>query len=404
MTDPRPGPDRGDCPVIDTDYRPDRPAFWAYGQMNSEREASPRYWNTTAAGFWMFTRYDEVREGLRSPEVFTNQRLNPYEPDTDMRLLPQNLDGLEHTRLRQVLNPWFSPGNVTRIDPLARRRAGALIDELSPRGTTDFVAEFAIRFPTEMFLAILGLPTADGASLVPPVEAIFRGFFGGDPAESAAAAAEVRRYFEAVLADREASPGDPAEDFVTYLLGAELDGAPLPRDDVVTICFTLLLAGLDTTRSELGYMWHHLATHPGDRQRLLDEPRLTASAIEEFLRLYSLILQDSRHVARDIDFHGCPMKEGDMVWFALASANRDPRHFDRPDELVMDRPANQHLGFGVGAHRCLGMHLARRELTVAVEEWHARIPHYRLAEGAQLIERGGQLTLKSLPLRWDRPS
>jgi len=123
--------------------------------------------------------------------------------------------------------------------------------------------------------------------------------------------------------------------------------------------------------------------------------------IDEFLRLYSLLIQDGRYVAQDVEFHGCPMKKGDMVSLGIISANRDPRKFERPDEFVIDRGPNPHIAFGLGPHRCLGMHLARRELIIAFEEWHARIPKYRLAEGVDLIERGGQLSLQSLPLTWD---
>jgi cytochrome P450 len=276
-----------------------------------------------------------------------------------------------------------------------------LIEEMVERGSCDFVADFGILYPTEIFLSAIGLPVEDGATFVGWVEAIFGGFFDLDRSAADQAAAAVTEYFEAAVADREKSPRDPDTDFVSFLLGATIDGAPLPREDAVTICLTIMLAGLDTTRSALGYIFHHLATHDADRHRLLADPEVLPRAIEEFLRLYSLLIQDGRYVAEDVEFHGCPMTKGDMVSLGIVSANRDPRKFERADEFVMDRAPNPHIAFGLGPHRCLGMHLARRELTIAVEEWHARIPNYRLAEGAELIERGGQLSLTSLPLEWD---
>ncbi len=163
----------------------------------------------------------------------------------------------------------------------------------------------------------------------------------------------------------------------------------------------MIAAGLDTTRSVLGFAFHHLATHPEDRRQLVEEPELWPRAVEEMIRLYSLVFQDGREVTRDLDFHGVKMKKGDLIWIGLAAANRDPRKFENPDEFDMFRAdLNHHVGFGAGIHRCLGMHLARAELVIALEEWHARIPDYRIAEGADLRERGGQLRLQSLPLEW----
>jgi cytochrome P450 len=394
--------DVGARPVIDTDYRLDRQAFWHYRNLNELREAGQAYWNTQNGGYWMITRYAEVREALQNPAVFTNDVLNPLtQREGHMPLLPQHLNPPQHVKYRHVLNPWFSPGAVERITGRARERCATLIDELAGTGSCDFVSEFGIVYPTEMFLAFLGLPVEDGEVFLPWVHAIFSGFFGGDQEAAGAAVKGATAYFDDVTADRERQPRDPATDFVTHLLQSTVDDRPLPRHEVLTICVTLMLAGLDTTRSQLGYIFDHLATHPDDRRLLIEHPDLIPSAVEEFARLYSLILTSGRYVAEDIDFHGCPMKKGDVVWLGISSANRDPRVFSDPDEFVPDRHPNPHLAFAAGAHRCLGAHLARKELIVAVEEWHLRIPDYRVATDEPLQERGGQLTLLSLPLAWD---
>jgi cytochrome P450 len=232
------------------------------------------------------------------------------------------------------------------------------------------------------------------------VEGMFRGFFGGDPTETAAVVEELRAYYRAAIDDRIATPGNPSTDFITYLLQVEADGEPLPYDDVLTLCFTIMLAGLDTTRSELGYIFHHLATHEADRRTLVAHPELIPDAVEEFCRLYGLLIQDGRYVAQDIDFHGCPMKEGDVVWLGLAAADRDPRRFEDPDVFKLGRHFTKHLAFAAGAHRCLGAHLARSELITALEEWLQRIPDFRLADD-ELRERGGQLMLLHVPLEWN---
>ena len=185
------------------------------------------------------------------------------------------------------------------------------------------------------------------------------------------------------------------------MLVTEIDGERISRHELLVICLTLMAAGLDTTRSALGYIFYHLAKHEEDRARIIADPSLTPKAVEEFVRLYPLVFQDGRLVKQDINFHGLEMKAGDLLWLGLASANRDPRKFENPDDFVIGRPElNHHLGFAAGPHRCLGMHLARHELVIAVNEWHKRIPDYTVAAAGGLVERGGQLSLKSLPLEW----
>jgi cytochrome P450 len=392
----------GVCPIIDHDYRDAGLVLSHYASLNAVRELGPITWNETPRGFWMVNRYDEVREALQMNDVFTNVVTSALSnPASRVRLLPQNLNGAEHVKYRHVVNPWFSPPSIKKVVPLARARCIAMLDDLQPKGSCDLAHDFAMIFPTEIFLGLLGLPVEDGTLLLPLVEGLFRGFFGGDPAEMATTVEEVRRYYRAIVDDRMARPRDITTDFVSYLLSCRVDGEPLPYDDVVTLSFTIMIAGLDTTRSALGYIFHHLATHPGDRQTLIDQPERIPDAVEEFLRLYTLLLQDGRYVDRDIDFNGCPMKEGDVIWLGLASANRDPRRFERPDEFMIDRAENKHLGFGAGAHRCLGAHLARSELILVLEEWLVRIPHFRLADDEPITERGGQLMLTRVPLRWD---
>jgi cytochrome P450/uncharacterized OB-fold protein len=392
--------DTGGCPVIDVDYRLPRPAFWHYQELNRRREESPAYWNEDGAGYWMITRLSEVREAFQDPTAFTNDAVSALDPELSILLLPQMLNPPLHTKYRKILNPFFSPRVVERLEPTTRERCRLLVEEVRGQGGCDVVNGFGLVYPTEVFIGLIGLPLEDVRLFVPWVEAFFAGVTG-DPERAERAAEEAYAYFRATVADRVRRPRDPATDFVSYLLASTVDDEPLPHDEVVTICFTLMLAGLDTTRSQLGYIFWHLATHPDDRRRLIAEPELLPGAVEEFVRLYSLIIQAGRRVAKDIDFHGCPMKEGDMVWLGVSSANRDPRVFDDPDAFVPDRPANPHLAFAAGPHRCLGAHLARNELLVALEEWHHAIPDYRLAATAPLHERGAQLTLLTVPLEWD---
>jgi len=393
------------CPVSHTDYRSTTAPAGHYDLLDREREASRYHFSdTTERGFWMLTRYDDVLKGFQNPDTFTNDVTSALNPERGIDLLPQQLGGEEHARLRRVVNPYFSPAAVRRMEPFATARCVELIEELRPLGRCDFVAEFAIRYPTDVFLDLLGLPTSDGAFFVPWVEDVFGGIFTGDAERARTASAKITDYFDARVKERRRNPLDPAVDLVSRLVQARrgADEEPLTHDEILTVCLTLTMAGLDTTRSALGYMFWHLARHDDDRATLIGDPGAVPAAVEEFIRLYPLVIQAGREVSRPVELDGLRLDAGEVVWLGIGSANRDPRKFPEPGTFRLGRKGvNQHLGFGAGPHRCLGMHLARVELAIVLREWHRRIPHYRIASDAPLVERGSQLTLMSLPLEWD---
>jgi cytochrome P450 len=203
--------------------------------------------------------------------------------------------------------------------------------------------------------------------------------------------------FSTVIAQRREQPRD---DIVSKALTYQIDGEPVTDQDLLSFCLLMFMAGLDTVSVTLGWMFLHLARNDDDRHRLVAEPAIIPTAVEEFVRAYAIVIP-ARKVMQDIEIQGCPMKAGDMVNIPLAAATRDDAAF--PDATTVDiaRKPNNHIGFGAGPHRCLGSHLARLELRIAMEEWHARIPNYRLAPDAQMLETGAQLGLESLPLVWD---
>lgn len=394
------------CPVSHTEYGADSEIYRHYEMLDAEREAARFHFNDTRPrGFWMLQRYDDVLEGFQKHQVWTTHARSALNPKPGIPLLPQDLNGSDHAKLRRVLNPYFAPAAVKRMEDLAHRRCIELIEELEPKGQCDFVAEFAIRYPTDLFLALLGLPVSDGEFFLPWSETLFASFFGGDKHAAAVAKQNIMDYFDRAVNERRANPLDPKEDMISRLVEARIDGKPIPQGDILTICMTLMLAGLDTTRSALGYIYTHLAQHDEDRRLLIDDPSIAPAAVEEFIRMYPLVLQAGREVQEPENFHGIELRPGDIVWLGTGSANRDPRQFPEPDKFVIGRPGvNKHLAFGAGPHRCLGMHLARLELAVVLEEWHQRIPHYRIKPGTTLTERGGQLTLPTLPLEWEPSS
>jgi cytochrome P450 len=362
---------------------------------------SPIVWNDYANGFWMLLSQETVREAFQTPEIFCSDATIFTAPEPNWHWIPTMENPPRHTLYRHVLNPPFSPRAVKALDGEVRRAAVETIETFRGRGSCDFVPEFATVFSTRVFLAILGLPQEHTRLFVDWVELIFAGFGGGEDAVAAMVTAqeESHQYFVDLLDQRRHEPlGE--DDFFTALLGSMVGDRPITDDEFVNIADVLLLAGLDTVKSQLGYMFFHLAGNPGHRHRIIEEPAVVPGAVEEYLRAFSIVM-DGRKLAQDTVFHGCPMKKGDMVMLSIPSASRDPREFPNPDSIDFDRKVNRHVAFAAGPHRCLGAHLARLELGVALEEWHRLIPNYSAVETDALRETGPQLGLDSLQLRWE---
>ena len=394
----------GGCPVMHRDFSPAQPAGCHWEQADELRESSPLHFNTFAQGYWVFTRHDAVRDIYKTPEIFSSESFTPWEPNPPYRFVPTQIDPPDHIQYRRILNPWFSPRAIDAAEDRMRALCRRLVADAAPRGGCDFVGEFALRFPTEAFLSVIGVDPADADLFVPWVEDFFGGF-GGDPAglePMAKALQGIRDYWVAALEERRGEPAPREGDLPSHLLHARYDGRPLTDAEMLDMLTVLVLAGLDTTRAELGYMFRHLAAHPEHRRTLIGHPELIPSAVEEVLRYYTIVFGDGRKVTRDVEFHGASLKAGDMVYGLVSGANRDPRAYERADEFVLDRKRNHHMGFANGPHRCLGAHLARREMQVAVEEWLRVIPDFEVAGDTELLERGGgaMMTLVRLPLTW----
>lgn len=369
------------------------------------REDSPLYFNTYAQGYWVFTRHDAVRDMYKNPQIFSSESITPWEPEPIYRFVPTQIDEPDHITYRRIVNAWFSPRAVDRAQPEIRGICRALVQKVAPTGGCDFVADFALRYPTAMFLRFIGLDTADTDQFVAWVEDFFGGF-SGDPAglEPMARALDgIRQYWITVLGQRRGEPAPREGDLASHLMHARFSGRPLTDAEILDMLTVLVLAGLDTTRGQLGYLFRHLATHLDDRAALIADPRLIPSAVEESLRFYTIIFGDGRKVTRDVEFHGAQLKKGDMVYGLVSGANRDPRAYERAGEFILDRKHNHHFGFAGGPHRCLGAHLARREMQIGVEEWLRVIPDFRVATDEELAERGGgsMMTLTKLPLAWE---
>ena len=386
---------RSGCPVINLDTSADRPVGEWSRDLNRLREEGPIFWNEHNR-CWVLTRARHVREVFQDPVLFTNDSISPGDPDPAYKWIPSNINPPQHVQYRQILNYAFGPAPVGWAEGKARRYCAMAIDDVVTRGECDYVADVGGVYATRVFLELIDLPWEDAPLLCGWAERIFDGFFSSP--DAMVAFDESKQYFVDLVADRRVNPRD--DDFTTHLLRSQVDGEPLTDEAVLNIFNQLMLAGLDTVKSAMSYAHLHLATHPDDRRRVVEDPAVVPYAVEEVLRAFPLVME-GRKLSRDVDFHGAQMGEGEMVMLLLPAVMYDPEHFERPDEILIDRVKNNHLSFGGGPHRCLGSHLARMEMRVGLEEWHHRIPDYELGcDLGDVIERGGQLSLRSLPLRW----
>jgi cytochrome P450 len=397
--------DLGGCPVMHRDFSPAQPAGCHWKLAKELREGSPVYFNTFAQGYWIFTRHDAVRDMYKHPEIFSSESITPWQPDPIYRFVPTQIDAPDHIKYRRVVNPWFSPRAIDDAEERMRALCRRLVEQVAPSGGCDFVTDFALRFPTEAFLSVVGIDPQEADLFVPWVEDFFAGF-SGDPAglePMAKALDDIRAYWAGALEERRGDAAPREGDLASHILHSTFDDRPLTDAEMLDMLTVLVLAGLDTTRAELGYMFRHLAERPEHRRMLIEQPELVPSAVEEVLRYYTIIFGDGRKVTSDVEFHGVNLKKGDMVYGLVSGANRDPDAYEDAESFVIDRKRNHHMGFANGPHRCLGAHLARREMQLAVEEWLRLIPDFSLEGGGELVERGGgsMMTLTSLPLAWE---
>jgi cytochrome P450 len=290
--------------------------------------------------------------------------------------------------------------------PPIRDHANRLIDGFIEAGECEFDEAFAIPLPCTAFLRLLGLPDSELDLFLELKDGIIRPQKGREELsleQATEARVETGRriyeYFEHALDERQKTPRD---DLLTTLMTGEIDGEKLSRNDVLDICFLLLLAGLDTVTATLGCNMAYLAANPEQRQRILDDPALIPGAVEELLRWETPVTAVPRLVKQDVTVGGVEIKAGELATLLIGAANVDEEHFQGAGEVDFDRQRNIHTAFGVGPHRCLGSHLARMELRVAMEEWHRRIPNYQIKPGETPRYSPGIREVMYLPLVWDR--
>ncbi|MFM2073028.1 MAG: hypothetical protein RLZZ623_3292 [Actinomycetota bacterium] len=365
------------------------------------RDATPVFRSDIAPwDLWFLMRYDDVAEVFGDPQRFSS-RQTLYAVEDTHRWIPSGVDPPDHTFYRQLLNPLFSRSAVEARERVMRVRMRELVDSVAYRGECDFMADVALQFPTAVYMQIMGMPLEDLETFLGWSRLLLHTSAAQDPDGSIRvdAARTVYRYTRQLVADRKLAPAD---DIVSALLRAEVDGRRLTDAEIVEIGYLLFTAGMDTVAGTLGYMFAHLAGDDQLRSLVSSQPESIPDVVEELLRLYG-IASMARVVQCDTEIAGCPVKAGDRVVLVTSAANRDPSRFEQPTECVVGREHNRHLTFGGGIHRCLGATLARAELRIALEEWHRQVPHYRIAADADLTSHvGGAAGYHRLALEWAR--
>ena len=352
-------------------------AFDVYREL---RERCPIGRSDRYGGFWFAVRYDDIHAIEQQPETFAVSPGMLLPPMGHVRPgIPIDIDPPMHGKYRRITLPAFTPQRIAEMEPMVRGIARGLLDEIGDVDEVDASKRFAVPMPMRVFCAVAGLPAEDSERLEDWIDRIFY-VRTHDYADTERAAAECCAYLAERFEARRREP--PRDDLLGRLLTAEVDGRPLSEEELVDYGFVLLTAGLDTTAWVIRSGLWHLARHPEDLARLVEQPELIPTAVEEFLRCLSSVQAMARTATEDVPLDGHQVAEGDRVLIVFGAGNRDEAVFPDGDRIRIDRQPNPHMAFGVGIHRCLGSNLARRELRIAFEEFLARHPVFTLAPGA----------------------
>jgi cytochrome P450 len=345
---------------------------------------------------WVVTRHAAMSEVLMDPARFAAERKGMIADllGVPLRLNPIEIDPPAHHGYRRNLNPHFTPKAVQALEQAVRASCAELIESFAQAGGCEFVHDFAIRFPTHVFLDLMALPRDKAADFIQWEDDLMR---ATDPLQRVAAARSIYAYLEEHKARQVTAPANALN---RGIVQGEFHGRPLEHLEAMGMYYVLWVGGLDTVYSTLGWIMRAVATDPGLQDRLRNDPGLIPAAVEEFTRAFAVVVTH-REVAQDCEFFGAPLRRGDEINLPLALAGRDPAVFADPHTIDLARKP-RHIGFGTGTHNCLGVHLAKRELRIVLEEFLARFRNIRLAEGGECRHHTGRtFGMDHLPLAWE---
>ena len=378
-----------DFDVMDERYVLEPFAIW-----DELRQRCPIARTERRRGAWLLTTYDDVTAAAHDVATFSSLEVgvigqdeepNPEDVLLEYGLPPISSDPPLHTWTRRILLPWFSHRRVEEYEVITRELCRRLLTSFVSTGHADAAADYAQQIPVRVIAGVLGVPPELSDTFTGWVRDVLE--FADEPERAQRGGQGILEYLIAEVGRRRE---DPDDDLISWLVQAEHDGQPIDDSIILGMAGLVMIAGIDTTWSAIGSSLWHLATHPDDAARLVQEPSLMDTAVEELLRAYAPVTM-ARMVTEDTVFKECPMHKGDKVLMNFPAANRDPAAFEDADRVVLDRTQNRHVAFGSGIHRCAGSNLARMELRVALEEWLRAIPTFRLEDGADVTWAGGQV-------------
>lgn len=386
--------------ATDFDHTAEEWASDPFPIMDDLRQRCPVAHTDRYGGAWLPTRHEDVSAIAYDTDRFSSRAIimGNNRPPLDLAPVgispPISSDPPFHHGARRVLLPAFAPQAIAQLESGTREYCDELLDALAGRDVVDAAIDFAQHIPVRVIADMLGFPREDADKFRTFIHDVIEGI--NQPLEERFET--MQGLFMYLGQQVEEHVAEPRDDLTTYLLEAEMDGAKLDPFHVVGTIALLLIAGIDTTWSAIGSSIWHLAGNPADRQRLVAEPDLMPVAMEELLRAYAPVTM-ARLVKDDMEWNGCPMKAEDWILLSFPAANRDPEMFEDADKVIIDREVNRHSAFGLGIHRCLGSHLARMEVRVALESWLAHFPDFSLADpGAVTWSKGQVRGPRSLPV------
>ncbi|MGH8984146.1 MAG: cytochrome P450 [Acidimicrobiia bacterium] len=358
-------------------------------------------------GFWVVAGYDDVVAVAQDHDRFRSGDGIAVPTVIGTRVEPQESDPPRHTSVRALMVPWLSVPAVAAIEPLVRSVSASLLDAWGERTEVELVADYATPLASLVMLNLLGCPEAVVPRLQDDIDATLHS--PDDPARRAAGAGDLAECVAGLVVDRRErlarAGAPPPDDLLGRIVSARIDDAPVTDAEAVSLGLSLVFAGFETSANAIATAVFHLAQRPDLWARLRAEPALVSTAVEELLRYVSPVQVIGRTAAADDELGGVPIAAGDTVMIAYGSANHDPSVFTDPGDLQLDRAPNRHVAFGSGIHRCVGRHLGRLELRVALADLVARIARCEIADPAGVAWSFGENRgVRALPLRVTRAS
>lgn len=385
-------------PIFDFDYvrSPDIAAdvHAAYWQL--KEQAPPVFWTPRNGGHWVVNSADTAIEVLRHPDRFSSKFLsippNPNQP----RMIPESLDPPEHRAYRQLLRPYFESKAIEPLEPRITEWAERLIDSVAASGECEFVEALGSRFPVSVFMELFGFPLDQFDFFRSMVTQYFDTRV--DPQRQGELTMQILGTLTQLI---EARRAEPRQDLVSTLVHIDFEGRKLAQDELVSICFLMFLAGLDTVVNALAFGMRHLAHDEALRTRMIEDHASIPAIVDELMRRYAFV-STTRYIVQDTEVGGVKFQAGESVLVPLHVVGWDEKLTSCPAEVRLDRPHCRHAAFGSGIHTCLGIHLARLEMVTFYRVWAEKIGHFRQGEGPPLHFRGGAVqSLDALHLEWE---